>query len=378
VATYDGSSAVTANITDADTNTYATGATGNGNSTVTFTRNDGTTWTWNAAHTHSYWTAVTATTSAYGITKLSTSTSSTSTTLAATPSAVKAAYDLANGKWTAVTATTGATGISKLVTGDLKDKAYTAGEAAAAAHTHSQYSTTDEKVKTAPLGGMQFYLVGSVATGTTTSILGKDENAYVAGGNLYVQNGKKVATEEYLDESLEIVAAAANDLNDRIQSIENGAPIIVDKVMSRFELGGFNIRDWDDGRPELHLSANVSSGIYANDNAIYTLNGFYQTSDERKKNFGKDIDVDFDKLKEIPKSYFTWKDDENQKLNIGTSAQKVAEIYPELVTYDEHEDEYSVSYAQLSIVALKAVDKLYEENQMLKEELAMIKKHLGL
>jgi hypothetical protein len=321
---------------------------------------------------------VTATTSAYGITKLSTSTSSTSTTLAATPSAVKAAYDLANGKWTAVTATTGATGISKLVTGDLKDKAYTAGEAAAAAHTHSQYSTTDEKVKTAPLGGMKFYLVGSVATGTTTSILGKDENAYVAGGNLYVQNGKKVATEEYLDESLEIVAAAANDLNDRIQSIENGAPIIVDKVMSRFELGGFNIRDWDDGRPELHLSANVSSGIYANDNAIYTLNGFYQTSDERKKNFGKDIDVDFDKLKEIPKSYFTWKDDENQKLNIGTSAQKVAEIYPELVTYDEHEDEYSVSYAQLSIVALKAVDKLYEENQMLKEELAMIKKHLGL
>lgn len=37
-----------------------------------------------------------ATTSAYGVTKLSSSTSSTSTTLAATPSAVKAAYDLAN------------------------------------------------------------------------------------------------------------------------------------------------------------------------------------------------------------------------------------------------------------------------------------------
>ena len=40
----------------------------------------------------------TATTTYYGITKLSSSTSSTSTTLAATPSAVKAAYDLANGK----------------------------------------------------------------------------------------------------------------------------------------------------------------------------------------------------------------------------------------------------------------------------------------
>ena len=39
-----------------------------------------------------------ATTGAYGVTKLTTSTSSTSTSLAATASAVKSAYDLANGK----------------------------------------------------------------------------------------------------------------------------------------------------------------------------------------------------------------------------------------------------------------------------------------
>lgn len=39
-----------------------------------------------------------ASTSAYGVTKLTSSTSSTSTTLAATASAVKAAYDLANSK----------------------------------------------------------------------------------------------------------------------------------------------------------------------------------------------------------------------------------------------------------------------------------------
>ena len=48
-----------------------------------------------------------ATTSRYGVTQLSTSTSSTSTTLAATPSAVKAAYDLANGKQDPLTAGTG-------------------------------------------------------------------------------------------------------------------------------------------------------------------------------------------------------------------------------------------------------------------------------
>ena len=41
-----------------------------------------------------------ATTGKYGVTKLSSATNSTSTTLAATPSAVKSAYDLANGKYT--------------------------------------------------------------------------------------------------------------------------------------------------------------------------------------------------------------------------------------------------------------------------------------
>ena len=43
-----------------------------------------------------------ASTSVYGVTKLSTSTNSTSTSLAATASAVKAAYDLANGKQAAL------------------------------------------------------------------------------------------------------------------------------------------------------------------------------------------------------------------------------------------------------------------------------------
>lgn len=44
-----------------------------------------------------------ATTTYYGLTKLSSSTSSTSTALAATPSAVKAAYDLANSKQDEIT-----------------------------------------------------------------------------------------------------------------------------------------------------------------------------------------------------------------------------------------------------------------------------------
>lgn len=102
-----------------------------------------------------------ATTAAYGVTKLSSATNSTDETTAATPKAVKSAYDLANGKYTKPSdgipkndlandvqnllnnATTANTGVTKLVTGDLKNKTYTNGEAAAAAHTHSQYIKTN-------------------------------------------------------------------------------------------------------------------------------------------------------------------------------------------------------------------------------------------
>ena len=64
----------------------------------------------------------TATTTYYGVTKLSTSTSSTSDTVAATPSAVKAAYDLANGKQDALVSGTNIKTInnnSLLGSGDL-------------------------------------------------------------------------------------------------------------------------------------------------------------------------------------------------------------------------------------------------------------------
>lgn len=63
-----------------------------------------------------------ATTSKYGVTKLSSSTSSTSTSLAATASAVKAAYDLANGKQAALVSGTNIktiNGQSILGSGDL-------------------------------------------------------------------------------------------------------------------------------------------------------------------------------------------------------------------------------------------------------------------
>lgn len=106
--------------------------------------------------------------------------------------------------------------------------------------------------------------------------------------------------------------------------------------------------------------------VYSGTGTMCTITGGSTaiSSDERLKNFENDIDIDFDKLKQIPKKYFTWKQDDEKVLNIGTSAQEVEKIYPEIVDENLNEDDgifyKSVDYSKLSIIALAAIDKLNE------------------
>jgi hypothetical protein len=92
---------------------------------------------------------------------------------------------------------------------------------------------------------------------------------------------------------------------------------------------------------------------------VTSESGLFDTSDERLKTFLNDIEIDFEKLANISKKYFTWKDGDGS-LQIGTSAQEVQKIYPELVTEDDN-GVLSVAYNKLSIIGLAAIDKLYEE-----------------
>ena len=106
---------------------------------------------------------------------------------------------------------------------------------------------------------------------------------------------------------------------------------------------------------KLHIHGNVkaSGSMYAVD--------FETTSDNRLKDFVSDINVDFESIKQIPKKYYYWKDKSmGEDLQLGTSAQELAKVYPECVHYDETNDRYSVNYQKLSIVALAAIDKLYD------------------
>ena len=172
-----------------------------------------------------------------------------------------------------------------------------------------------------------------------------------------------------IEENEETIALACTSLYKKMEMIEEHNalyPII------ETEDDVFNISDFNG-----YVIATFASGGLST-TKVMAKDGFFQTSDETLKDFIGDVNVDFEQLKSIPKKYYTWKDDNEQNRQIGTSAQKVKEVYPELVTTNELTGKLSVDYAKLSVLSLKAIDMLHEENQMLKRELQEIKEKLGL
>lgn len=119
-----------------------------------------------------------------------------------------------------------------------------------------------------------------------------------------------------------------------------------------------------------------NSNVYTQNGYLYAsmmnaTNGFYETSDARLKDFQGDIKA-LEIVSEIPTKYFVWKSDEKQEQHIGTSAQEIQKIYPDLVTSDE-DGILSVDYARLSIVALAAIKELNKQVIDLKEEIKQLK-----
>ena len=119
-----------------------------------------------------------------------------------------------------------------------------------------------------------------------------------------------------------------------------------------------------------------NSAVYTQSGQLYatqmnSTNGFFETSDAKLKDFKEDVKA-LDTVDQIPTKYFTWKEDENQELQIGTSAQEVEKLYPELVSKTE-DDTLTVDYAKLSIIALAAIKELNAEIQSLKEEIKQLK-----
>jgi DNA repair exonuclease SbcCD ATPase subunit len=99
---------------------------------------------------------------------------------------------------------------------------------------------------------------------------------------------------------------------------------------------------------------------------MYSSYGFYESSDETLKNILKPIETDLEELSKLRKVYFEWKDKNNGCTGpqIGIIAQDIKNVYPEIV--DGEEGSYTVQYEKLGVIALDAIDKIYQENKALK------------
>ena len=297
--------------------------------------------------------------------------------------------------------TGGTHGHVKLISGDLNGKTAKNGEAAAAAHTHSQYALqsdmlSNEKVIATALNDLDTRLLNinrnaitnkeGITVSATDLVEGKAVYEYASPkshatslsiyglgttgqyGHVKISNGdvSTVATANGLAAGMDHYHSKT-----RISTTTNNAymPMLFVNATASGDTTIYIDSSTGTGQ--------TSSGIRYNPsgNTCYCSGGFFEASDERLKNFGDNIEVDLDKLAQLPKKYFTWKHDEDGKVHIGTSAQELQKIYPELV--DTLEDgTLIVSYDTLSVIALKGIDTLYEKYKSLEERLNKIEKML--
>ncbi|WP_244059158.1 phage tail protein [Escherichia coli] len=200
------------------------------------------------------YTAQDATTARKGLVQLSSATNSDSETLAATPKAVKATYDLANGKYTAQDATTARKGIVQLSSSTNSDSETLAAtpKAVKAAYDLANGKYTAQDATTARKGIVQLSSVtnsdSETLAATPKAVKAANDNA-----NGRVPSGRKVNGK-----------SLANDVNVTSQDIFNGQSIEIgtNQNLDNYKTPGLNHQP---------LNANTSAALKYPENFAGTL-----------------------------------------------------------------------------------------------------------
>ena len=99
--------------------------------------------------------------------------------------------------------------------------------------------------------------------------------------------------------------------------------------------------------------------------------GFYQTSDIRLKNVIRNMSVSRQDIESIPTFYFKYKN--SDRLDIGTSAQEVQKIFPELVDKNPTNGILTIQYDKFGIIALEMIKNQFKELDNLRKEVELLK-----
>ncbi|HCL8891743.1 TPA: tail fiber protein [Escherichia coli] len=191
---------------------------------------------------------------AKGFTQLSSATNSTSETLAATPKAVKAAYDLANGKYTAQDATTARKGIVQLssAANSTSETLAATPKAVKAAYDLANGKYTAQDATTARKGLVQLSSATNSDSETLAATPKAVKTAYdLANGKYTAQDGTTArkglvqlssaanSDSETLAATPKAVKAAYDNAEKRLQKDQNGADI-PDKRLFLRNIGATN------------------------------------------------------------------------------------------------------------------------------------------
>jgi len=243
-------------------------------------------------------------------------------------------------------------------------------------HTHSGYATTTALSNLSASIGETF-VTGCVVTSASTATLVVDTPVSTVNGNCYLKlldgNG---AQQDYV----------------RFYGLGgckcfSSAGTIVVSAHTKTTNTDYNVASsYNSGTTSYIIGSTSSSSvtgvttkcsIYMSGNTLHGCTGYYQDSDERLKTFHGEIPLDLEKLRKLPKAYFTWNGDEEGKMQIGTSAQKVRELYPEIVSGSD-DTRLDVDYTKLAVIALRGIDVLYDELEKTRSEMETMKSELDV
>lgn len=129
-----------------------------------------------------------------------------------------------------------------------------------------------------------------------------------------------------------------------------------------------------------HFGLHNSDNTY-NNGADLHANAYYADSDIRYKNVIKHSCIDLLSLATLPLFLYTWNDKRDDIIHIGSSAQAVEQVIPQLVTEDStgfKSLDYSILGTVVGITACKELVSQKSEIEMLKERVKQLEQQLKM
>ena len=114
------------------------------------------------------------------------------------------------------------------------------------------------------------------------------------------------------------------------------------------------------GALDVTSSVTLGNGLYVTGDT-YCTGAYYSSSDMRKKDILEEISLDkaYELVNKCQTIFYTWKDDETKKKEIGLIAQEVQQYFPELVSEDK--DGYlTLDYSKLTVILMTVIKDLTE------------------